>query len=195
MSGNKTRKTATWFLAVFLGVVWAAISGTASWADAGEHGRSSHPDPSRFAWHLLKAKETLALTDEQTARLQSIGLTTKKDAVKRAAEIELAEIDLHQLLHGQDKQASGDELDRAVKKLYALKAERRLASIKAFGDLRAVLTPEQQKKMRELRGTRRACADGKGSDHSGMGGRRADAQSPADNDAPSGEQPLADAHM
>jgi Spy/CpxP family protein refolding chaperone len=195
MTRKHGSKTAKWFLAAFLGVVWAAVSGTASWADSGGHGRSTHPDPSRFVWHLLKAKESLGLTDEQTARLQTLGIASKKDAVKRAAEVELAEIDVHQLLHGQDKQAAGDEIDNAVKKLYALKAERRLASIKAFGELRAVLTPEQQKKMRELRGTRRACADGKSSEHSGMSDRRAEADSPAGDDSRPGDQPIADARM
>jgi Spy/CpxP family protein refolding chaperone len=189
-------KIAMWFLAAFLGMAWFAVSGTASWADSGGHGRASHPDPARFVWHLLKAKDALGLTDEQTARLQTIGTASKKDTVKKSAEIDLVEIDLHQLLHARDKQAGGDEIDTTVRKLYALKADRRIASIKAFGDVRAVLTPEQHKKMRELRSTRRACADGKASEHSGSGDRRAEAESPAGNesshDSPVGAQPMAD---
>jgi Spy/CpxP family protein refolding chaperone len=179
MTGNNVRKTASWLLAIILGMAWSAVPST-SWADSGGHGHSKHPDPVRFAWHLLKAKDSLSLTDEQEARLRSIATTSKKDTVKKTADIDLAEIDMHQLLHGQGKQASGDEIDGAVRKLYALKADRRIASIKAFQDIRAVLTPEQQKTMRDLHSTRRACADGKGSEQSGHDGRRAAAETPAE---------------
>jgi Spy/CpxP family protein refolding chaperone len=195
MAGNNVSKTAWWFLAVFLGMAWTGVSATLSWADSGGHGHSTHPDPARFVWHLLKAKDSLSLTDEQEARLQSIATTSKKNTVKKTAEIDLAEIDMHQLLHGQDKQASGDEIDGAVRKLYALKADRRIASIKAFQDIRAVLTPEQQKKMRELHSERRACTDEKGSEQSGSGGRRAEAESPAEPVTPLGSQPTAEARM
>ena len=184
MTGKNSSKTAMWLLAALLGMAWTAFSMTASWADSGGHGRSGHPDPARFVWHVLKSKETLGLTDEQATRLRTIGVTSKRETVKKSAEIDLAAIDLHQVLHAQDKQASGEEIDTAVRKLYALKADRRIASVKAFQEARAVLTPEQRKSLRELYGKRRACAEGKGSEHSESGDRRAEADSPADGDLP-----------
>jgi Spy/CpxP family protein refolding chaperone len=199
MPGNNVNKTAAWVLAVILGMAWTAVSAVPSWADSSGGGRSKHPDPARFVWHLLKAKDSLGLTDEQEARLKTIAVASKKDTVKKTAEIDLVEIDMHQVLHGRDTQASGDEIDGTVRKLYALKAERRIASIKAFRDARAVLTPEQQKKMRELHSTRRACTDGRGSEQSGSGDRRAEADSPAEThsptESPSVGQPDAEARM
>lgn len=72
---------------------------------------------------------------------------------------------MHQLLHGRDKQASREDIEAAVRSRYALKADRRIASIKAFQEARSVLTPEQQKKLKELFYERRGAIDSKGDGH------------------------------
>ena len=148
MKFSSVRKSSLLFLAVLLGVVWTFASTTLSWADASGYGHGKRPDAASFIWHVLKAKEAVALTDDQEARLRTIATTFKKDRVKKTAEIDLAEIDAHKLLH--NKQVSGDDIDTAVRKMYAFKADLRIASIKAFQEAKTVLTPEQQKKLKEL---------------------------------------------
>jgi Spy/CpxP family protein refolding chaperone len=120
-----------------------------SWADT-RHGHDRHPGADRFVWHVLKAKEALGLSDEQEARLRNIGVSFKKDNVRKTADVELAEIDLHQLLHRRDQPFNAGEVENSVRKLYALKADRRIASIKAFEDARNVLTEDQRTKLKEL---------------------------------------------
>ena len=43
--------------------------------------------------------------------------------------MELAKIDVHQLLYQQDQQKDSGDVESTIRKLYALKADRRIASI------------------------------------------------------------------
>jgi Spy/CpxP family protein refolding chaperone len=140
-----------WAIAIALATLWGAGWATVSWADRGGYGHHKRPDAASFVWHMLRATDQLGLSDEQQAQLRSIAFNFKKDSVKRSAEVELAEIDLHKLLHDEAARSDSGKIEAAVRKMYGLKADRRLASIKAFQDARAVLTPEQQKKLREMR--------------------------------------------
>ncbi|MGH7231542.1 MAG: Spy/CpxP family protein refolding chaperone [Nitrospiraceae bacterium] len=155
------------FLAILMATAWTLVFSTTSWADGRGHGHGKRSDAASFIWHVLKAKDAVGLTDEQETRLRTIAIAFKKDRVKKTAEVDLARIDVHQLLH---KQTSGDEIDAAVRKMYALKADLRIASIKAFQEARTVLTPEQQKKMKELHEKERASMEGKQAErHHGYG--------------------------
>lgn len=157
-----TRQPSSLFLAILVTALVALVSAPMSWADMSRHSHDRRPNAADFIWHVLKAKETLGLTDEQETRLRTIAVNFKKENVKKTAEVELAEIDLRQLLHGQEKQVSGEDLEAAVRKMYMIKADRRLASIKAFLEARSVLTPDQQKKMKELRKRRHEAVDSGG---------------------------------
>ncbi|HKN87434.1 MAG TPA: Spy/CpxP family protein refolding chaperone [Nitrospiraceae bacterium] len=171
MKGETIRKAFFVSVVVVLGIAWTAASSTMSWADGPGHkghGHKGHghgrPDAAEFIWHILKAKEALGLSDDQNTKLRSIGLNFKKDEVKKRAEVELAEIDMHQLFHQQDMQAAGGDVEGAIRKLYGLKADARIASFKAFQDARGVLTPEQLKKLRDLHGKDRCSMDEKRSE-------------------------------
>jgi Spy/CpxP family protein refolding chaperone len=153
------RTASFWSLAIFMAIAWTISSVTTSWANVGHGDRHRRPDATGFIWHVLKAKDTLKLNEEQQARLRTIAVNFKKENVKKTAEVDLAEIEMHQLLHGDTKQVAGGDVETAVRKMYALKAEQRLASIKAFQEARTVLTPEQQQKLRELREERHAAMD------------------------------------
>jgi Spy/CpxP family protein refolding chaperone len=169
MNSEAVRKASLLGLAIVLGAMWTMASSTLSWADGRDHGGHGHerPNAGKFIWHVLKAKEVLGLSDEQEAKLRTIGTNVKKDHVRKEAEIELAEIDMHQLFHQQDKQGNPDNIEGAIRKLYALKAELRIALFKAFKEARGVLTPEQLKKLRELHEKERCSMDRKRSAHHG----------------------------
>jgi Spy/CpxP family protein refolding chaperone len=143
-------------LAIMTGIILTIASATMSWANVSGHSHLKRPDASRFIWHVLKSKDTLNLSEDQQARLQSIALNFRRDNVKKTAEVKLAEIELHQLAQIDGKPSSGEGVAAAVRKMYELKADQQLASIKAFQEARAVLTPEQQQKLRELREQRHA---------------------------------------
>lgn len=154
-----TRGSALVF-ALFM-IVAASLIPATSWADGGHghrHGHGSPHDAGSFIWHVLHAKETLALTDEQEAKLRTIGIAYKKERVTKTAEMELAEIDMHQLL--RDKPVKHEAVEPAIRKVYSLKADIRIASVHAREDARAVLTAEQQQKLRSLHKERHSAMAG-----------------------------------
>ena len=162
------RKSSFLFLAIVMAIAWTLLFGTASWADGRGHGHGERHDAASFIWHVLKAKDAVGLTDEQETRLRTIAIAFKKDRVKKTAEVDLARIDVHQLLHAT--QTSGEDIETAIRKMYALKADLRIASIKAFQEARTVLTPEQQKKMKDLHEKDRASMESKHAErHHGYG--------------------------
>lgn len=175
MQTHTIRRAGFCGLAILVGIAWTISSVMVSWADTGRHGHYKRPDAASFIWHLLKAKDTLNLSEEQQARLQSIALSFKKESVKKTAEVELAEIDLHQLVHIDGKPGAGEGVATAVRKIHELKADQQLASIKAFQEARTVLTPEQQQKLRDLREQRHAAMDSSGEGQENIS-RQADAR-------------------
>lgn len=159
MKSAGIRKASIFAMAILLGLTWTVVTSAPSWADERGHGGHGRPDAGNFIWHVLKSKEALSLSDEQETKLRAIGVNFKKDKVKKEADVELAEIDMHQFFHEQKDGGAGD-VEGAIRKVYGLKAELRVASYKAFQEARGVLTPEQQKKMRELHDKGRCATDG-----------------------------------
>lgn len=143
----KTRMS-LWAAAMLFGGALALLA-SPSWADSRGHGHGKRPDAARFIKHVLMAGDELGLTDEQETRLRAIKTAFKKEQITRKAQVDLVKVDLRQLLHND--QASMNEIEAIVNKMYALKAELRLASIKATREAKTVLTPEQRKKMKALR--------------------------------------------
>lgn len=150
MTRSMLTKGSALVFALFM-VTAGSLIPRASWADGGHghrHGHGSRHDAGSFIWHVLQAKEALALTDDQEMKLRTIGITYKKARVTKTAEMELAEIDMHQLLH--EKPIKHEAVEPAIRKVYALKADLRIASVHAREEAKAVLTPEQQQKLRGL---------------------------------------------
>ena len=150
MMFNNIPKVSSWFLALFIGSVLTVLFSTPGWADSREHGHGKRHDAADFIRHALMAKEDLGITDQQETRLRAIKIAFKKERITRQAEVDLAKVDLHALLHND--QSTMAQIEAAIKKVYGLKADLRLASIKARREAKAVLTPEQQKKMRSMHG-------------------------------------------
>jgi len=111
--------------------------------------RSTHPGThqgaTEFIDHILKFKDGMSVTDEQEQQLRDVRTNYKKDRIKIKANVQLANIDLHELLR-DDKSSLGD-IERNIKNVYGLKADLNMASIKAKRDAKAVLSKEQQSRM------------------------------------------------
>ena len=116
------------------------------------HGYGRHMGPhqsaSHFIQHILKFKQAMAITDEQESQLQSINTNFKKTKIKMKAEVELANIDLHELL--RNDQASLSEIESKLNKVHALKADLIMASVKAKRDAKSVLSDEQRQRMKAV---------------------------------------------
>lgn len=90
----------------------------------------------------------LGLDDKQKDAIKAIRSKTMKDMVKAMADKQIAGIELKDLL---DKDTVDmKSVEASVRKSEALKTEMFLAHIKAREEIKAILTPEQRKRLKEM---------------------------------------------
>ncbi len=116
----------------------------------GGHGHGAvhdghHQDAVRFIAHILKFKAGMSLTADQEQKLRALKTAYKKDRIKTKAEVQLASIDLHEVL--KDEKASLADIEKEFNALHALKTKLYMASIKAKRDAKGVLSEEQRARM------------------------------------------------
>ena len=117
----------------------------------GEHGSihpGTHQDAMEFIDHILKFKDGMSLTDEQEQKLRALKTNYKKARVQMKATVQLANIDLHELL--RDDHVNLGDIERGLKNIQSLKADLFMASIKAKREAKAVLSEEQQSRMKKI---------------------------------------------
>ena len=116
------------------------------------HGYGSHMGPhqnaSQFIQHILKFKQAMAITDEQENKLRTISTDFKKTKIKMKANVQLANIDLHELLRNESADLS--DIETKLKNVHGLKADLLMASIKAKREAKGVLTDEQRQRMKAV---------------------------------------------
>jgi periplasmic protein CpxP/Spy len=93
-----------------------------------------------------RIKSALGLTDQQVDRLRNIVVETEKTSVKNRAEIEVRGIELRELLRADN--SDRDAVMKKVQEISGLRGEMMQRHVAALLDAKAVLTPEQQKKVR-----------------------------------------------
>ncbi len=105
----------------------------------------THQGATEFITHLLKFKEGMSVTAKQEQQLHALKTTYKKTRIKMKAEVQLASVDLHEVL--KDEKASLSDIEVQFNAMHALKTKLYMASIKAKRDAKAVLSPEQRSRM------------------------------------------------
>jgi Spy/CpxP family protein refolding chaperone len=112
------------------------------------------------------AKE-LNLTATQRDRLEDVRDQHRRKAIAMRADLEVAMLDMRKLVRADqpDRRAIDAQIDRTS----AMRAELQKARMAALLDARAILTPQQREKLRELRGSRSLMG---GVGHRDMPGRR-----------------------
>ena len=123
----------------------------------GKH-MGGHQSASEFIQHVLKFKEGMAITDEQETKLKGLETAFKKTRIKMKAEVELANLDLHELLKKEESRLS--DIESKLKNVHTLKADLLMASIKTKRDAKAVLTDEQRKRMKAVHDRIKAYSSG-----------------------------------
>lgn len=80
--------------------------------------------------HFADARQKdLGLTDEHIQKLRAIGLALQKDAIKGAADVQLAWLDLQTLLHGEKPDLAA--VEAKLKQIESVRTGIELAAIKA----------------------------------------------------------------
>jgi Spy/CpxP family protein refolding chaperone len=97
---------------------------------------------------ILEYKLDIGLTLEQEKKLRDLRTEFSKDSTRRTAEIRVAEIELESLLE-QDKWDLG-AIEPKVRQIAALQGDLRLARIKTLEAGRAVLTPQQLERLKQV---------------------------------------------
>ncbi|MFQ5709229.1 MAG: Spy/CpxP family protein refolding chaperone [bacterium] len=99
---------------------------------------------------FLGMKDELELSDEQVAKLRNLKSETQKQAIRTKADLEIVRIELHDLL-SQDK-VDVKAVDARIEKMGELQTKMHKAHIHARLDAQEILTPEQLKKYKEIKG-------------------------------------------
>jgi Spy/CpxP family protein refolding chaperone len=99
---------------------------------------------------LWKHLMGLGLDDKQKESLKALRSKTEKDMVKKKADMQIAVIELNDLLDKDPVDMKA--VEASAKKKGSLKTEMFLAHIKAREEMKALLTPDQRKRLKEMRG-------------------------------------------
>ena len=95
--------------------------------------------------HMMMEKlVALGLDNKQKEDIKAIHLRIKKDMIRKDADIEVAQIELREVLSKDtvDLQAA----EAKVKQIESLRAELKIMHIKTHEEVKSILTPEQRKK-------------------------------------------------
>jgi Spy/CpxP family protein refolding chaperone len=99
--------------------------------------------------HLWRALMSLGLDEKQKEAIKEIKSRVMKDTVSKRADIEVARIDLRDIL-ARD-QVDMNAAETTLKKIASIQTDIRLSHIKAMQEIKTKLTPEQRKKFKEMR--------------------------------------------
>jgi Spy/CpxP family protein refolding chaperone len=97
---------------------------------------------------LLRNREKVGLSDDQVKKLEQLRSDFEKETIRKEADIRVAEIDLNNLL-----QASSPEMDKIeakIREIERLRADLRIARLRAVEKGKGLLSAEQRKKLQEL---------------------------------------------
>lgn len=98
--------------------------------------------------HAKQVISALGLDDKQSTEVKAVLLKLQKEMVQKRADIQLAEIELKELL-GKDP-VDIKVVEAKVKQIASLKTEAAMMHIQGIEDVKAKLTPEQKKKLSEM---------------------------------------------
>jgi hypothetical protein len=101
-----------------------------------------------FVNFMLQHERELHLSPEQVKSLNSIRYEFRKQALKKNADLQLAELELDELQARMPVDPIA--VEAKIKQSDAIKTELRIASTKAFEEARAKLRPEQRTRLAEL---------------------------------------------
>ena len=98
---------------------------------------------------FLCCKEDLNLTDDQVKALKTIKTNFMKEDIQKEADLKIAHMELQDLL--QADKVDLPSVEKKIKAVSNMQADKKIAHIKAFEKAKEVLTPEQLKKHKECK--------------------------------------------
>ena len=111
---------------------------------SGMEGRGDRP----LISFMLQRREELELTPEQAQALESLRSDFQREAIRRDADLRVAEMDLDALL--QAEQVDMAKVEAKVREIERLSADLRLARLSVIERGKAQLTSDQRAKLKKL---------------------------------------------
>ncbi len=148
-------------IVVLAGLMFMGLASQHSYADpcrCGEMGMHGGPQMMHHSWgfrhdsmearHVMwKKLMGLGLSDQQMDALKAIRTRVTKDTIKKRADLALARVELRELLHKDPVDMKA--VEAGLKKVESVGTDLKLSHIKAREEIKAILTPEQRKKLKE----------------------------------------------
>lgn len=147
-----------WILSVVSVLMATTLAlGTVTWADpaaSGARGGMYHHRPERgerggWITRALRHQEQLGLSQDQVTKLEALRLESRKETLRRVAELRGAHLDLGALLHAETPDLA--KIEAQVRRIESLRTDLQMSRIKTSLEGRALLTPEQQKQLRAVK--------------------------------------------
>ena len=134
-----------------------------AWADGGfrcgqghtmsHHGQGQTGVTGHMLRRLLSHQQEIGLSEEQVAKLRAVALDADRAAIRASADRFVSERELRAMMW--DAKTDMPAIEAKVKEAESREATVRIIGIRAKRELMAVLTPEQQAKLKALRHTYR----------------------------------------
>ena len=140
-------------IAAFLAIALIfSVMAVEALAYGGEKAKGRHEDlEERFsgkARMILKNEDELSLTDKQIKEIKKLNIETKKDLIRKNAEIDIIALDIKAEMYG--KQIDTGAVDKLIDKKYDLKKEKAKSLVKACAGIKEILTSEQKDKLKDI---------------------------------------------
>jgi Spy/CpxP family protein refolding chaperone len=115
----------------------------------GMMGKGSEMGPDMMGEHHILGKlKNIGLDEKQKEAVKEIERNTMKETIKKRADLDIAQIDLRDLL---DKDSVNMKaVESKLKEIASLKTDIQLSRIKAHEEIKSKLTPDQRKKLKEM---------------------------------------------
>jgi hypothetical protein len=97
---------------------------------------------------MLRNREKLGLSADQAKNLEQLRDNFQKESIRKEADLRVAEMDLNSLLEAQPVDMS--KIEAKVREIERLRADIRLARIRAIEKGKEQLTADQRKKLQDL---------------------------------------------
>jgi Spy/CpxP family protein refolding chaperone len=97
---------------------------------------------------MLHHRSELGLSPEQVSRLEALRGEFARDAIRRGADIRIAELDLATLL--EQEPTDFGKVEAKVRELAQLRADFRIARLRTIEQGKAVLTPDQRTRLQTV---------------------------------------------
>ena len=142
------------FLAI-VGIVYAQGPGMMGEGSEMEHGmmgmmgKGSEMGPGMMGEdHILGKLMSVGLDEKQKEAIKEIVRKTTKETIKKRADLDIARIDLRDLLDKDPVKMKA--VESKLKQIASLEADIHLSRIKAHEEIKSTLTSDQRKKLKEM---------------------------------------------